>query len=281
MPFTVSHTVAVIPLYKYLGKFGALSALIIGSMTPDFAYLTPFLVDQRMDSHSLIGLYLYCIPMGLTVYFLYHLLMAPVIVSILPRLIQRHLHPDLFAGKLPNIPSYALLFSIILGALTHISWDFFTHQSGIPQYVSWMDIPLTNIDGYDIMPYRVLQHFSSIFGLSLLIFWIWAWIGKKKQETSLTKNDKETKSNSRVSFDKKWQAPDYLKKLTIILLLAVPFIAGTFNGWINLPDTDVMYGIYSLQVFVKNAIVGAAGGFMLASILLGLLYQYKIHQNRG
>lgn len=281
MPFTVSHTVAVIPLYKYLGKFGALSALIIGSMTPDFAYLTPFLVDQRMDSHSLIGLYLYCIPMGLTVYFLYHLLMAPVIVSILPKSIQRHLHPDLFAGKLPDIPSYALLFSIILGALTHIFWDFFTHQSGIPQYVSWMDIPLTNIDGYDIMPYRVLQHFSSIFGLSLLIFWIWAWIGKKKQEKSLTKRDKETKINSGVSFDKKWQAPDYLKKLTIILLLAVPFIAGTFNGWINLPDTDVMYGIYSLQVFVKHAIVGAAGGFMLASILLGLLYQYKIDQNKG
>ena len=41
MPFTISHTVAVIPLYKYLGKFGALSALIIGSMIPDFEYIIP------------------------------------------------------------------------------------------------------------------------------------------------------------------------------------------------------------------------------------------------
>lgn len=276
MPFTVSHTVAVIPLYKYLGRFGALSALIIGSMTPDFAYLTPYLVHQRMESHSLIGVYLYCIPMGLTVYFLYHLLMAPVIVSILPKPIQHHLHPDLFAGKLPNIPSYALLFSIILGALTHVFWDFFTHQSGIPQYVSWMDVPLTNIDGYDIMPYRVLQHMSSILGLSLLLFWIWAWIARKKQEKSPANS--ETNRSEMNNKLEKWQAPDYLKRFAVFLLLTVPAIAGIFMGWINMPDTDVMHGIYRLQVFVKNAIVGAAGGFMLATILLGLLYQYKIHQ---
>ena len=270
MPFTVSHTVAVIPLYKYLGKFGALSALIIGSMTPDFAYLTPYLVDQRMDSHSLLGVYLYGIPMGLTVYFLYHLLMAPVIVSVLPKTIQRHLHPDLFAGKLPDIPSYALIFSIVLGALTHIFWDFFTHHSGIPQYIGWMDTPLTSIDGYDIMPYRVLQHFSSVFGLSLLLFWIWSWLGKKKR----------AETNRQMGYEaaniKQWQAPSYLKKLSLILLLLVPIIAGLFSGIINMPKTDVMYGIYSAQVFVRYAIVGAAGGFILTSILLGLLYQYKI-----
>ena len=105
MPFTVSHIVAALPLNNRLGKFNkytALSPLIIGSMTPDIAYLTPFLVHQRMDSHSLIGIYLFCIPMGLTIYFLYHLLMAPVVVSLFPSSIQRHLNPDLFIGKLPS-----------------------------------------------------------------------------------------------------------------------------------------------------------------------------------
>ncbi len=128
MPFTVSHTVAVIPLVKYLGKYGSLSPLIIGSMVPDVAYLTPYLVDQRMESHSLLGVYLFCIPMGLTLYFLYHLLMAPVIVSILPKRIQSHLHADLFVGRLPNIPSHVLISSLIIGALTHVAWDYVTHQ---------------------------------------------------------------------------------------------------------------------------------------------------------
>ena len=85
MPFTLSHTVAVIPLAKYSSKYGSISPLIIGSMVPDVAYLTPILVDQRVDSHSLLGIYLFCIPMGLTLYFLYHILMAPVLVSILPK----------------------------------------------------------------------------------------------------------------------------------------------------------------------------------------------------
>ncbi|HIO97312.1 MAG TPA: DUF4184 family protein, partial [Leucothrix sp.] len=141
MPFTVAHTVAVIPLVKYLGKFGALSALIIGSMTPDFSYLVPYLTHQRFESHSLLGVYLFAIPMGLTIYFLYHLLMAPVIVSILPNSVQKHLHPDLFIGRLPDIPAYTLIFSLVLGALTHISWDFFTHLYGAPQYFPSMAVP--------------------------------------------------------------------------------------------------------------------------------------------
>ena len=259
MPFTIAHTVAVIPLYKYLGKFGALSALIIGSMTPDFGYLTPFLIDQRVDSHDLLGIYLYCIPMGLTVYYLYHLLIAPVIVSILPKIIQKHLHPDLFLGRLPNIPAHTLLISLILGALTHIFWDFFTHNSGIPQYINWMDTPLTSVDGYDIMPYRVLQHFSSIFGLSLLVFWIWAWISKRKNLAPST------------PLSGKWLAPAYLKKITLLVLIIVPTIYGLFSGYIKLPETDVMYGIYSAQVFLRYAIIGAAGAFIASSVLLGLL----------
>ncbi len=267
MPFTISHTVAVIPLYKYLGKFGALSALIIGSMTPDFAYLTPYLVHQRMDSHSLVGVYLFAIPMGLTVYFLYHLLMAPVIVSLLPKFIQKHLHTDLFMGRLPNIPAYTLVFSIVLGALTHIIWDFFTHQSGIPQVVPWMDIPLTSIDDYDIMSYRVLQHFSTLFGLSLLMFWSWRWLSKKKHRI-------DTSSTSLP-----WQASRKLKLFSLLILTIIPIIFGVINGMANISGTTVMYGLYDAQIFLRFAIVGAAGAFIVSSVLLGLLYQLQIRKN--
>ena len=266
MPFTVSHAVAVIPLYKYLGKFGALSALIIGSMTPDFAYMTPYLVYQRMDSHSLVGIYLYAIPMGLTVYFLYHLLMAPVLVSILPKVIQKNLHADLFVGRLPNIPSYTLVLSLIIGALTHIMWDFFTHQSGIPQYIAWMNIPLTSLDSYDIMPYRVLQHFSTIFGLSLLIFWIWKWISKTKHINQPQQLQ--------------WQAPKLLKLLTLITLLLMPLIFGTINGLAHLTTkSNVLYGLYDAQIFLRFGIVGGAAAFIISCALLGLVYQVQIRKD--
>lgn len=268
MPFTIAHTIAVIPLYKYLGKSGAFSALIIGSMTPDFAYLTPFLVDQRMDSHSFIGVYLYCIPMGLTIYFLYHYLMAPVIVSQLPQSLQKHLHSDLFIGKIPKIPSTILIFSLVLGAFTHIFWDFFTHQSGLPQFIGWMDIPLSNIDGYNIMPYRLLQHFSSIFGLILLVFLILRWYQRKEQHELEDSHPPQ----------EMWRASKGLVALSRYTLLIIPTVTGVMSGYINIPDTDVMYGLYSAQVFIRYAIVGAAGGFITSCVLLGLVYQYKIYK---
>ncbi|MGK0273088.1 MAG: hypothetical protein ACI88H_003765 [Cocleimonas sp.] len=267
MPFTISHIVAAIPLNNGLcknskiSKYTALSPLIIGSMTPDIAYLTPFLVHQRVDSHSLLGIYLFCIPMGLTIYFLYHLLMAPVLVSFFPKKIQQHLNPDLFIGKLPTISSHLLLISIILGALTHIIWDFFTHQSGIPQHLLWMNTPLVNIDGYDIMPYRMLQHLSSVLGLALLLYWIIKWY---RRVNVVSKNHYY------------WQAPRALKIFGLTMLALGSLVAGMINGYLHLPNTDVLFGLYSAQVFIRYAIVGGMGAFLLCCCALGLLYQISI-----
>ena len=267
MPFTISHAVAVLPISKHFAKHTAFSALIIGSMTPDFAYLTPFLVDQRVDSHSLLGIYLFCIPMGLTVYFIYHFFMAPVIVSILPKKLQQYLNKNLFVGKIPDISNFTLISSLVIGSFTHIFWDFFTHQSGIPQYIDWMDTPLSTLDGFDVMPYRLLQHFSSIFGLSLLIFLIWKWVKRKEQN-----NDTSNIESSH------WEASKILKSITRYTLFIIPITIGIISGLINLPESDVLYGIYSAQVFVRYAIVGSAGGLILACIILGIFYQINIYR---
>ena len=67
MPFTLSHPVAAIPLRRYLGDFGILSALFIGAMAPDFVYMLPehFVFYYRLDAQSLIGLFKVCLPMGI------------------------------------------------------------------------------------------------------------------------------------------------------------------------------------------------------------------------
>jgi len=263
MPFTVSHIVAALPLNKRLGKrfskYTALSPLVIGSMTPDVAYLTPFLVHQRVDSHSLIGIYLFCIPMGLTIYFLYHLLMAPVWVSLLPRGFKARLNPDLALGKLPDISSHVLLISLILGAITHIIWDYFTHLSGIPQLITAMSMPLMTLDGYDIMPYRVLQHLSSIIGLVLLMYIIYRWY----RDTKIQNNIKS-------------KIPQWLKVLTIISLFVISTIVAVLYAFMYLPETDVLYGLYSAQIFLKIAIIVGASIFLLNSAILGLLFRYVI-----
>ena len=268
MPFTASHIIAALPLNNRCGatlsKYTALSPLVIGSMTPDIAYITPFLVHQRVDSHSLLGIYLFCIPMGLTIYFLYHYLMAPVWFSLFPSGLKKRLDSDLSIGKLPDIPSHVLLISLILGALTHIIWDYFTHQSGIPQVVPWMNTPLTSIDGYDIMPYRVLQHLSSLIGLGILLTIIYRWYKRHNNINDSTRF---------------WLAPQWLKGLAVICLFVISTVIAVIYAYLNLPETDVLYGLYGAQIFLRYAIVSGMGIFLLSSFFIGILYQIVIRNS--
>ncbi|HAT6805041.1 TPA: DUF4184 family protein [Citrobacter freundii] len=51
MPFTFTHPAVVIPIYHYVNRSLSLSALIIGSMAPDFVYFFLFSVTGAL-SHS-------------------------------------------------------------------------------------------------------------------------------------------------------------------------------------------------------------------------------------
>jgi hypothetical protein len=71
LPFTFAHSAAAVPLRHVLGRFGVLSALVIGSIAPDLAFVLPIGV-ARLDSHSLAGLFWFCLPAGLLTYLLFH-----------------------------------------------------------------------------------------------------------------------------------------------------------------------------------------------------------------
>jgi Domain of unknown function (DUF4184) len=64
MPFTFAHPAIAVPLLRPLGCYGVLSALVIGSLAPDLAYVLPLSVP-RHKSHSLTGLLWFCLPVGL------------------------------------------------------------------------------------------------------------------------------------------------------------------------------------------------------------------------
>lgn len=269
MPFTLSHAIAVFPIKRLLGKHVALSALIIGSMTPDFAKITPQFDGILIPSDNLLGIYFFCVPVGLTVYFLYHLFMAPVIVSLLPKKLQQHLSNDLFLGRVPDIRGYVLILSIILGAATHNAWDFLTHNYGLAQHVNWMNIPLANIVGQDIMPYQSLQHLSSLIGLGVLIFFSWRWY-QQKNHSSTTLSTTE-KSNS-------WRATQKLKIFAILLISIISISAGLKGIVVSYIDTDVASLTSQLHTIIRSGIIWAAGGFISSTVIVGAIYQVTIFQ---
>ena len=136
MPFTLAHPAAAIPLRRVLGSYAVLSALVIGSLTPDLSYFVPVRIP-RGASHSPLALLWFCLPMGLSVYVAFHAFLKRPLVSLLPSYLRRRLIPVVdHPGGLPAAPWAGVVVSLVAGATTHILWDAFTH-SGAPQHDRW------------------------------------------------------------------------------------------------------------------------------------------------
>jgi Domain of unknown function (DUF4184) len=147
MPYPFAHPAAVLLLPRLMGRFAVPSALAIGSIAPDFWYFVPLV--GRVDSHSMAGLAWFCLPAGLLMYALFHLLLKqPLIALLSPRL-------GVFTpARLPAVPWSAVLLSLVAGALTHVAWDGLTHSydEGLGEH-NW------------------LQHANTALGTVVLAWW--------------------------------------------------------------------------------------------------------------
>ena len=166
MPFTISHAAAVLPLRKLRLP---LAAMMIGSMAPDFPYFLPGDLS-RADTHDLEGVFLVCWPMGLAVWLLFvHLLERPSI----------ELLPEPWRLRIPHsdssftFKSLALAsLGIIVGALTHVAWDAFTHgDTPMTRLVPLLGEEAFSIRGRTVRVYFILQVLSSVAGLIALAWW--------------------------------------------------------------------------------------------------------------
>ena len=173
MPFTLAHPIAVVPISRLLNRYVVLSALVIGSMTPDAPYFLALDID-RGDTHSLVGMLWFCLPLGCVVYALFHGLLARPLAFVLPPFISERLVWNHAWGTLQTwwrVPS-----SLILGTLTHIAWDACTHKYGyFVAKVPGLNVLLFRAGGYNFWVYKVLQYLSGIVGMAILGWLLWRW----------------------------------------------------------------------------------------------------------
>jgi hypothetical protein len=177
VPLTFAHPAAAIPLQRLLGRAGVVSALVVGSVVPDLHYFVPLPVS-REATHSPAGLLWFCLPVGLLTYQAFHRALAQPLLALLPDAWQSRLAPLLDArARRPAAPVWAVAVSILAGALTHVTWDLFTHGTDpVVEALPFLGVRLATVSGYPLYVHRVLLHGSSLIGLALLAWWTARWL---------------------------------------------------------------------------------------------------------
>ncbi len=167
MPNPIAHPAAAIPFTKCKLVF---SALVIGSIAPDLGYFIRGGESNFM--YTLPGLFLFDLPAGLAVLWLFDFLAKWPLLSLLPIGLQRRLFDPARRFTFGPWKRFGtILLSLLVGSVTHIAWDSFTHKTG--WMVERFTILSTDIKGMPV--YTLLQNLSTFVGIALLIYWFGRW----------------------------------------------------------------------------------------------------------
>ena len=171
MPFTLSHAAAAWPVRKLLPAL-PLSALVIGTLSPDFEYFLELAPISR-TGHTPAGLILFCLPVSLLVWVVFRRVARPALVRLLP--------PGLAAAVAPPSTSWSLAaVAALIGALTHVIWDGFTHQRDwAVRTIPFLRIPVAPGLLGGVPWYKLLQQISSVAGLAAIVLWVAWWVGSQ------------------------------------------------------------------------------------------------------
>lgn len=256
MPFTLAHPAAAVPLRRVLGRSGVLSALIIGSLTPDFAYFLPWNVDlmqARGGTHSLLGIFWFCLPLGLLAFWVFHAVVKHPALLLLPERLRARLAPIANgASSLSRSSFWAVVLSLGVGALTHVVWDGFTHY-GAPgmQLLPVLGTTVAHVFGRTVRLYNVLQHASTLLGLSLLIWWTVRWYRTAQAPGPAGP-----------------RLPERTRVLLVVTIMMVTALGSFVGGW-NVARAG--QGWWAVEAFVWHAAVWGMGTFALSLVLFGLV----------
>jgi hypothetical protein len=165
LPFTVSHAAAVLPLHRLSNHKLPLTALMVGSMAPDFGYF--YSNASRPLTHSFSGLFIFALPVGLFVWLFYVAFLEKATITLLSdRWHTRFAHTDAIT---PSLIVRAAI-AILLGAITHLLWDSFTHRGTF--MTDAFPALLGPTPGVDWLPiYHLLHGLSSVVGAVILVRW--------------------------------------------------------------------------------------------------------------
>jgi hypothetical protein len=171
MPFTASHSAAVLGLARWgLPP----SALVIGAAAPDLPMVLPFPAVVHF-AHMPVGILTIDLAIGLVVFVVWQTMLAPVLIAAAPSGWRVRLPDNAPAGlrfHFGRSRKVALvLAAVVIGALTHVLWDTFTHDwMWGPAHIPW----LAESHG-PLMGYEWVRWISDVAGMTIVAGWVLRW----------------------------------------------------------------------------------------------------------
>lgn len=168
MPFTLAHPALVLPLGKKRYNL-SVTALIIGSMAPDFEFFFQMREVENIGHHW-YGVLLFDLPVTLIACFLYHRFLRKSFMANLPLYFyQRFAYLRIFNWRKHFIAHpFSIVFSALLGIASHILLDGFTHYDGAFVNVFPSLSSEVTIFSKSIPVYFALQVILSLVGMAIL-----------------------------------------------------------------------------------------------------------------
>lgn len=180
MPFTFSHPAIILPLARLNEKYISVSALVMGSMAPDFEYFIRMRLKQ-VHGHNLAGAFYFDLPVTLFALLIFHFLVRDTLIDHLPEFLRKkyakfyQMNWFEYARK----RWYVIIYSSLIGIFSHLFWDAFTHAPGyFVRYIPFLREKLL-IFNVEIPSYDFMQLLSSGFG-ALIILTVILWPAGQK-----------------------------------------------------------------------------------------------------
>lgn len=249
MPFTLAHAAAALPFRRTRLM---LSAVVFGCFAPDFEYFIR-LAPKGKFGHTLPGLFVFDLPFGLIMLWLFHRYAKEPLWTWLPEGLRRRtkLGPRMLPLKSPA-QAALILVSILVGSVTHILWDSFTHPT-LWLYHHWrllsytVQLPLIGSVPY----YRLIQHASTAIGTIVLLIWLRSWY------SSTTPVDSRNVPHSRAS-----------ERRVFVALSVVAVIGGVIRAFVGLGGAR---NLHTVEIFVAEAVITTISVFWLELVIYGIL----------
>jgi hypothetical protein len=228
------------------------SAVVFGSFAPDFEYFLR-LGPRGRFGHTWPGLFLFDVPFGFIMLWLFHRYAKEPLWAWLPEGIRQRVRLGPRTLPLKDASQLALvLVSILVGAVTHILWDSFTHRTYWPgrhwPFLSYtVQLPVVGSVPY----YEIFQHASTVIGLAVLLIWF-----KRRMDAATPlplQSVRHLRANERTIF---------------AAACVIALVAGTIRALIGLRGP---IGRHTIALFIAQAGITTVSMFWLELVFYGIL----------